>query len=137
MIRQVQVQKYQTNFNYTNTVSHGGFLSYWKLIPKLFKMATSMPATFIQRFRLVTVFICKLPWWAVIKPLGWAFSSKTQHEGTYLEIRHNGEIKSQEFSNESKLVICYFLSIPYWAYSGKFNQKDKTYLINKLQKGQS
>lgn len=135
MIRQVEVQKYQTNFNYTNTVSNGGFWAYWKLIPKLFNMALNVPATFFQRAKLLTIFVCKLPWWGILKPLGWAFSSKTKHSGSYLEVRHNGVIKTQEFTNQEKFVIYYFLSIPIWAYGRKFNQEDKEYLIKKIQKG--
>lgn len=135
MIRQVEVQKYQTKFNYTNTISNGGFFAYWKLIPKLFSMAVNTPASLFQRVQILVIFVCKLPWWGLIKPLGWAFSSKTNHSGSYLEVRHNGILQNQEFTNQEKNVTYYFLSCPIWAYSGKFNNQDKEYLIKKLQKG--
>jgi len=71
---------------------------------------------------LVIVFILKMPWWLLIKPLGSLFHSKILYEGTYKEYP-DGIIRDVDFVKKGWI---YFIRVlPIWpVYGHKLNNKD-------------
>lgn len=138
MIRNVQVSQQNTNFDYSLKNSNGGYLTYWKLTRQLLGQMSDaqnmLPFSFTQKAKMWTAVILKMPWWCLVKPLGWCFSSHTKWTGKYSMVAYNGVINKEEFTNQYKFKTFYFLSIPFFATWGTFNKSDITYLKEKLSK---
>jgi hypothetical protein len=106
---------------------NGGFITYLFLYFKLWKMllCDSQVFGFWHKIWISIVILCKTPYFLIIKPLGYFFSSKTTLKGEY--ILTNGELSSTEVK---KTYCMKFLFIPIFYYSGKPNNEDWKKLLN-------
>ncbi|MFA7219762.1 MAG: hypothetical protein WC119_04590 [Synergistaceae bacterium] len=126
----MSVETYKTiRFKNTHTQRYGGYVAYWKLCAKLWKMPFDENLEIkgvtehlrFAKFCLVLHLLLKSPWWLFIKPLGCMFSVRTKSEGSVTTDSSN----ILKFNGE-KFIVYKFLGMPFFArISHKFSDKEK------------
>ncbi len=138
MLQQVNVRTKTTNFEYVVTHNNPGYLTYWRLTWNLFQQMLTLNninsvigMPFANQFKMWILFVVKLPWWTMIKPLGWIFSSKTTYKASFFEELRNDQVKKSVFTNQSKIKLFFVSTIPVWITWGAFNKNDLDLLTQK------
>jgi hypothetical protein len=115
------------NINHVYYSKNGGLITYLFLYFNLWKMliCDSQIFGFWQKVWIGFVILLKTPYFLLIKPIGYFFSSKIRLKGEYKLI--NGELNS---TSVKKTYCLKFLFIPIFFYIGKPNNEDWEKLLN-------
>lgn len=134
MITKVKVETKSKTLDHINTNSFGGFRAYWSLIGQMMDMLPSIQSE-MKWYNYLHLYLIKVPFWALIKPLGQVWSIKTHINCSSSARFHDNELVNFNISRFEKSVIHRFLLIPVLFYKTSTpSQKDQDMILENLLK---
>lgn len=131
MIKKSSVTEHVSTINYQFNNSNGGFITYLKLYIKIWLMLKNN-SYLMSKWQIcysIIEFLFKTPYWILIKPLGWFYSTKITYQAQISSRISEGRIIKFKISNYKKTIVPYLLKIPFFYYTtSKVSSKDETFL---------
>ena len=137
MIKIKNIVEKSKQLKLTKNNSYGGFITYWKLYFKFLKLTKQSwkLLNFFQKIEMITEVTIKTPYWLLIKPLGWMFSTKTTYQADLTQKQADETIIDFKIHSYYKTKTYKVMSIPffyYWSYNPSKN--DILVLKDQMQK---
>ena len=135
MIKETRLSIVESNFEFTKTDTGCGFMTIIRLVQMTFNQARIIwgSLSIIKKIILILSLIFPLPWFFLIKPLGYLIRSTRKYQGSLSVEYQNDKATRAKFSNIRKNSKFQVLGIPVFYYNQtKFNPKERKMLIKKF-----